>query len=278
MPRLGAVFVSLLLVLGASPAARAAGGSSLVALGDSFSSGEGAPPFDAASGACHRSRSAWPVLLARELRWGARVLACSGAVVDDIVRRQLPSMGAGAPTALRLVTVTAGGNDAGFASVLRRCALLPRCDRWFTAGGRDRVRARIERLYRPLVALYARVQAAAGAAAVAVVGYPRLFPARPGLLTCAALGLLGPTEIRYLNARTADLDRVIARAALFSGTRYVDVLEAFAGRGVSCRGPQWVNHLRLGSRLASSFHPNLQGQRRLATVVARALGPAPGGE
>ena len=36
---------------------------SLAALGDSYSSGEGNPPFDASSGACHRSPQAWPRLL-----------------------------------------------------------------------------------------------------------------------------------------------------------------------------------------------------------------------
>jgi lysophospholipase L1-like esterase len=242
----------------------------LAALGDSFSSGEGAPPFDSAAGRCHRSPLAWPVLVARSGGWDPRVLACSGAVIDDVARGQVSAL-----AQLRdasLVTLTAGGNDAGFAAVLRDCALRWRCDRRFTGGGHDRVHERIAALAPRLSALLGRVRAASGRASVVAVGYPRLFPVHPGRLTCAALGLISAPEIRYLNDRTAELDRVIARAARTAGALYVDVLGALSGHGVSCRGVQWVNHLRLGRRRSWSFHPNAAGQRRLAEVVAAALG------
>jgi hypothetical protein len=48
-----------------------AGAQSLVALGDSFSSGQGAPPYELGTAGrgntCYRSDQAWPMLLAEQL-------------------------------------------------------------------------------------------------------------------------------------------------------------------------------------------------------------------
>ena len=62
------------------------------ALGDSYSSGEGAGDYDEDSNTgkdrCHRSALAWPELVAQKLRLaqGLSFWACSGARIDNIVR------------------------------------------------------------------------------------------------------------------------------------------------------------------------------------------------
>lgn len=262
-----------------------------VAIGDSSSAGEGVPPFDAKTAVvgrdtCHRSSRAWPLLLAGRSEGDTYNLACSGATVDEVIdgndrraesdRRPSQVTRLARIAGVRLVTVTIGGNDVGFASVLRRCATHLRCDRYYAAQGHDRLRSRIDALAPRLVAAYDFIRRGAPGARMVVAGYPRLFPLHPSRFTCAALSSIGPEEERYLNARTADLDAAIRNAARKASAGYVDALDAFAGHAIGCSGAQWVNHLRL-AHPEYSFHPNAAGQRRLAEVVERWLQRTPSG-
>ena len=114
----------------------------VVALGDSYSSGEGAPPFlkDRESADCHRSEYAWPFVLARQMDWPDPMLfACSGATSTDMLggdpKRHQPNQVAElAGLNPDIVTLTIGGNDLGFKSVLVKCASLTRCVRNPAAG------------------------------------------------------------------------------------------------------------------------------------------------
>ena len=76
-------------VTGASAPAGAAPLPALVALGDSYLSGEGAPEYyegtdDAGSNQCRRAPTAWPVLAADDLFGAMAFLACSGARAGNI--------------------------------------------------------------------------------------------------------------------------------------------------------------------------------------------------
>lgn len=119
-----------------------------VALGDSFSSGEGVEPFElgtdvaddpSTSGVdeenrCHRSEYAYPRLLADDPRLGLQLtdfVACSGATTDTVLNGGAGggSWGEGAQvdalsTETDVVTITIGGNDVGFSRVLNDCTLL----------------------------------------------------------------------------------------------------------------------------------------------------------
>lgn len=226
---------------------------------------------------CHRSTHAWPVLLAWRADAEVFSLSCSGARLADVAGGAASQAARLARAAgVRLVTVTVGGNDVGFAGVLRRCATRLRCDRYYANHGRDLLRARIGTLARRLPGAYAAIRRAAPSARVVIVGYPRLFPPRPSRFTCAALSSIGPEEIRYLNARVADLDLVVGDRARAAGAGYLDVLDAFAGHAVGCTGAQWVNHFS-PTHLTYSFHPNAAGHRRLADLVERWLRRTPSG-
>lgn len=262
----------------------------LVALGDSFSSGEGVPPFDSQTDTktnrCHRSPRAWPIKLASRLALSVQSEACSGAVTEDLLTddpsRKEPERRVSQLARLRelrdvsVVTLTVGGNDIGFAEILAKCATAPRCDRHYTAGGSDRIDVRIETLRRALPGAYQSVQEAAPGDRLVVMGYPRLFPKRPPLLTCSALSTIGQKEERYLNGKTATLNAAIRGAANEAGARFIDVEDAFDGHEVSCSNikDQYLNHLKLARRdvvSSDSFHPNEAGHARLAEVAARGL-------
>jgi lysophospholipase L1-like esterase len=258
----------VLAVLAAVPALAPAAG--LVALGDSFSSGEGAPPFEAEAGNCHRSPHAWPLLVARDLGVVSASWACSGAVVSDVLEHQLPRV---APDA-GVVTLTIGGNDLGFAEVLTNCVLRD-CLRVYRRRARDVIGRRIAALRRRLPAVYRRVAHAAPRARVLVLGYPRLFPRRPARFTCAALGAITQAEARYLNAKTAAAGRAIRAAAHDAGVLYVHALDAFEGGEVRCAPRRhYVNNLtflRDGVISPHSFHPTAAGYARLAALAVDSL-------
>ena len=104
------------LVVGA-PATAA--GTGYVALGDSYSSGTGTRSYLADGTSCQRSVYAYPSLDAAALGLSLTFRACSGATVADVSATQLSAL----TSSTAYVTISVGGNDAGFADVLTTCAL-----------------------------------------------------------------------------------------------------------------------------------------------------------
>jgi lysophospholipase L1-like esterase len=259
----------------------------VVSLGDSFSAGEGAPPFragtDVRRNSCHRSFDAWPQLVAE--RHGAEhlPLACSGAETLDVLKGDAdsrePERRIAQLARLRelvgvdLVTLTIGGNDAGFATVLGRCVASPRsCADTYRPGGPNDLVARIDSLRDDLRVVYRRVRRAAPGADLMVLGYPRLFPRDPQRPTCAPSSI-GEQEIRFMNARTTQLNRIVKQEARARGATFVGVQNAFDGNELRCGDDpeRMVNPLRLfGARFPYSFHPNALGYGRLAELAAPA--------
>lgn len=110
-----------------------------VAMGDSFSSGEGNPPFEYSTDAggtnenrCHRSPLSYPRLLQDDssLDLGPTAfVACSGATTADVLYGDSAegNWGEGPQVDVlsadtEVVTITVGGNDVGFSEVLTTCA------------------------------------------------------------------------------------------------------------------------------------------------------------
>ena len=150
------------------------------------------PPASApgpnASGACPRSRRAYAYGLGRPV---TSFRACGGATHR---RRAAPASSTPFPRDTRLVTITIGGNDAGFVDVietlpLRRAGALRRR---VGAGGALRAQELAARLRR----VYEAIRERAPQATVVVAGYPRLFARRPW---CSRVGRIDDREQRRLN-------------------------------------------------------------------------------
>src|SRR5689334_5400124 len=156
----------LLTLAGIGPAQAAAG--PYTALGDSYSSGVGTRTYYSDSGSCYRGPQAYPVKVAARLGAPLTFAACSGARVPDVLN-QLGSLTA----STALVSVSVGGNDAGFADVITRCALpWP----WTCTTDINNANNYIRNtLPGALNNLYTQIRAKAPNARVVVVGYPRLF-------------------------------------------------------------------------------------------------------
>ncbi len=100
--------------------ASAQAGVHYVALGDSYSSGVGAGSYIGSSGSCDRSTNAYPALWDAANQPASYVSeACSGATTATVLSSQLSALSA----ATTLVSITVGGNDVGFSSVMETCVL-----------------------------------------------------------------------------------------------------------------------------------------------------------
>jgi lysophospholipase L1-like esterase len=250
MSRPRSILVSLAIavpavVLGLASPAHAAT-ISYAALGDSYSSGVGT---GTESGSCGRSSQAyapqWAMLHAVT---SFAFVACSGATTDDVRNNQLSGLSAGTT----LVTITIGGNDAGFASVVTTCQLGSdsTCD---AAVASARAYA-TNVLPGKLDQTYAAIRAHAPNARLVVLGYPRLFE-----LT-SSCGLLGMSlhKRTTLDQGADALDTVTAGRVSAAGATFVDVRSAFAGHGI-CASSAWINGLTLP--VTDSFHPKASGYR-----------------
>jgi lysophospholipase L1-like esterase len=257
-------------------------GRRLLALGDSYSSGEGggdyAPDTDNETDSCHRSSKAWPALLAHERNLTLLPsLACSGATTTDILsgragsaepERRVSQISriSGRPN---VITLTIGGDDLGFKSVLEHCIIF-NCIRTYHRPSGDLLDLKIDQLARRLPGLYRAIQAAAPKARLIVVDYPKLFA--NAVPNCAAEGLITPAEGDYLNGEIERADVAILDSARAAGADAVDVSDALASGVLSCSGPQYVNPTSPRLKLLSgSFHPDATGQEKIADAVAAQL-------
>ncbi|WP_326764751.1 SGNH/GDSL hydrolase family protein [Streptomyces sp. NBC_01591] len=255
MSRLAALSSSLLLgaVLALTGAATANAATSVqavdyVALGDSYSSGVGSGSYDSASGACKRSTKAYPALWAAANSPASFAFtACSGARTGDVKANQLGPLS----SSTDLVSISIGGNDAGFADVMTTCVLQSEAtclNRIATA------RSYVDStLPGNLDSVYSAIQAKAPAARVVVLGYPRFYEiggtCAVGLSDKVRTAINGAAD--YLNAATA-------KRAADHGFAYADVAGTFTGHEI-CSGSAWLHSLNW-LNIGESYHPTAAGQ------------------
>ncbi|HKG52587.1 MAG TPA: SGNH/GDSL hydrolase family protein [Actinomycetales bacterium] len=241
---LGLAAASLVLLAGTP--AHAAGGS-YVALGDSYSSGTGTRSYLRDGTSCQRSVYAYPSLVARSKGYALNLRACSGATTRDVTRLQLSALGTGTT----YVSMTVGGNDAGFSDVLTDCALpawASNCNRAI-----DRAQSVIKnQLPARLQTLYSSIRQRAPRARVVVAGYPRLFNGED----CNALTWFSPAEQTRLNSTADLLNWRIASAARAAGFRFTNPTGRYASHAV-CADTEWINGL--SHPITESYHPNRRG-------------------
>jgi lysophospholipase L1-like esterase len=253
-----AVVAALGLVLLVTPAASAAL-PAYTALGDSFSSGVGTRSYYNDGTNCQRSSYAFPVLDAQRLGAALTFAACSGAKVADVLNNQLGSLSSGT----RYVTVSVGGNDAGFSDVITQCALPWPYTCWSQINNaksfiQNTLPGRLDNLYNAM-------RARATTARIVVVGYPRLFNGQE----CNLGSRISSSEQAELNA-TADLLRTVTSArAAAHGFGYANAIPPFVGHAI-CDSVEWINGL--SSPISESYHPNRSGHASgYAPIVETAL-------
>ncbi|MFG2266294.1 SGNH/GDSL hydrolase family protein [Streptomyces sp. NPDC048720] len=252
--RLTGFVTSLLLATGLSLTGAATAQASstavtggYVALGDSYSSGVGSGSYISSSGSCDRSTKAYPYL------WNAAhspssfaFNACSGAKTGDVLANQLGSLN----SSTGLVSITIGGNDAGFADVMTTCVTSSdsTCLAKINAA-----KAYVDStLPGKLDTVYDAISAKAPSARVVVIGYPRFYK-----LGQTCLGL-SETKRSAINDAADYLDNAVQKRALDHNFVFGDVRTTFTGHEI-CSSSSWlhsVNWLDIGE----SYHPTATGQ------------------
>ncbi len=251
--------VGILAVLAAVliPTASASA-SQYVALGDSYSSGVGTRVFYEESGSCKRSPDAYGPKVASAKGYTLSFQACSGATTTEVNEKQLGTLS----SSTALVTITIGGNDAGFSNVIINCALY-----YFTCG--SAISEANEFISKKLPALleatYKKIREKATTAKVVVLGYPKLFT-KEGT-TCNVNFLTSGNE-KKMNETAEKLDAVIkARAEAIKFT-FVNPTAPFESHEV-CSSVEWLNGQ--SNPLEESYHPNVKGQEEFTTLVEGVL-------
>ncbi|HUK67284.1 MAG TPA: SGNH/GDSL hydrolase family protein [Streptosporangiaceae bacterium] len=240
-----AVFIGALT---GPPAASAGSTVRYVALGDSYSSGVGAGSYDRSSGKCERSANAYPQ------QWAARnapasfvSAACSGATTSAVLNSQISVV----TSRTTLVSITIGGNDAGFSRIMKSCVLesdsaclsaISNAENFVTAW----LPARLD------MTLHA-IHSHAPSARIVVLDYPELYDLSKSR-TCFGMSSNKRAAIDHGAAR---LDSVISAAAARNGDIFSDVRSHFSGHEI-CDSNGWLHSMTWPND--ASYHPTASGQ------------------
>lgn len=218
-----------------------------VALGDSYSSGVGAGNYLSDSGDCRRSTNAYAYL------WAAAnspssfdFVACSGATTSSVASSQLGPLS----SSTSLVSVTAGGNDVGFADVMQDCVLSGE------AACLSSVDSAVSQMNGSLPAglssLYGSIHSKAPQAHVVVLGYPRFYE-----IGGSCIAGLTEAERTAINNASDVLNGVIAKQAADAGFTFSGVADEFTGHEL-CSGDPWLHSVSIP--IENSYHPKAEGQ------------------
>ncbi len=215
-----------------------------VALGDSYSSGTGTGSYDLSS-SCQRSSLAYPALwVAQQGAASFTFAACAGATTSSLRSGQLGGLSA----ATDLVSVTIGGNDAGFADTITACRLGSETDCFNRLNSASTFIQTT--LPGRLDATYADIRGRAPNARLVVLGYPRMY--RTGFCWFE----ISDTRRTRINAVADLLATVTAQRAAAAGATFVDARGPWSGHEV-CSSSPWLNGTTWP--IGDSYHPNRSG-------------------
>jgi lysophospholipase L1-like esterase len=218
-----------------------------VALGDSYSAGNGAFSTNLNS-ACNRNTYAYPYLTAQQRpNTALTFVACSGAKTTDVVNTQVSSLSA----STNIVSITIGGNDVGFSN------LIVNCIGWSDAQCKSAVDSTNSQIANQLPGeldtAYAAIRQHAPNATVVVLGYPRAFGTNYG---CSAAAGVDANKVGWLNGVSDNLDATIGARARAAGFSYQSSIANFTGHDV-CASTPWLNGTTFS--LSDSWHPTRAG-------------------
>ncbi|RNE62263.1 SGNH/GDSL hydrolase family protein [Cryobacterium tepidiphilum] len=270
-------------------------GLTYAALGDSYASGLGLPPYtnQPATG-CFQSAANYAHTVASEWELQLSDASCSGAVAANIVRAPQETGEGTAPpqsTALSsdtdVVTVSIGGNDLGFAAIAEYCTALSAegpitgdlqlddCRSHFHPdAGTDLLQQRLTEVVEPAVhSALGGIAAAAPHAVVIVVGYPAITPDaahtpaggcfRSAVKAGSDSGRFAENafpftdaDVPYLHGVEAGLSAMLKRQAEAAGALYIDAFDASQAHSACAAASEaYVNGITLRDLGGSTATP-----------------------
>ncbi|MFB7600191.1 SGNH/GDSL hydrolase family protein [Streptomyces sp. NPDC056160] len=248
-----------------------------VALGDSYASAPLVPTQ--VDTTCLRSDQNYASLVARSSRAALTDVTCPGATTADMAAPQgsVPAQFDALDRGTDLVTLTVGGNDIGFSTVLGTCAKLSAsdpagapCRSYLTGKGTDQISDAVARTAPKVADVLRGIHRRAPHARVVVVGYPDLFP-DDGVGCTGAKVPLAAGDFSFLRDKEKELNAMLARQARRGGAEYVNTYSPTVGHDL-CRPAEqrWIETFAPETP-AAPVHPNAAGERAMAGAAERVL-------
>lgn len=300
-----------------------------LALGDSYSSGEGdigrrvdgssyyLAGTDKGNENCHLSERSYPYLLRSYYGLDSgrmRSVACSGALaymdyyadpinysgqgrrladklpseqerlkgeaLEQFIPGRMPQLEFIKKYQPKVVTLTGGGNDVGFAKILEYCASYS----WQAVivddtCGYAKPHTQLRRMlgssirdqYNITKRFVEMIKAISPDTKIYIVGYPSFIAGSTA--SCAFnSGALNGQERDMINEGVAYMNRVLRQAALATGSYYSDVEQSLHG-GRLCEGSEYVTGISdkrfnlTRESLQEIFHPNATGHGQMAKSI-----------
>lgn len=257
-----------------------------LALGDSFSSGEGElndeyyeMGTNEPENKCHLSRRSYTYLISQIFSvTDFHSVACSGAIMADYQTPQSDRAESGPSLNNTLgdwlpgpksqhefvrmagdsevITISMSGNDLGFADKLQECVTtLGTCDYAGKSIGREKTAKEVASLYARLKKLYEQMIADTDSKTkIFVIGYPQIVSPS---LQCDSNVHLNSDEAIYARKVTTYMNQVIRAAASSSGVYYVDIEGALEGSNLCSGNPRSVNGLTAGDDITIDWWQQL---------------------
>jgi hypothetical protein len=249
-----------------------------VALGDSYTSGDGiSPASPTAPVDCAQSADDYPHLTAKAEGWNLADVSCAGANSGDMTSAQYPDQPPqfnALSGSANVVSVGIGGNDNNlFVSALVDCGITDILD-FLNIG------APCKALYGNTFAndvandastiggVIAGIHSRAPHATVFVLGYPDILPQSGN---CYPTMPLTSGDVSYLNGIEKDLNAMLNSEASAHGATFVDTFTQSIGHD-ACKSSsvRWVNPI-IASGGGISVHPNPTGAARMGTALQAAV-------
>ncbi|MEU9288679.1 SGNH/GDSL hydrolase family protein [Streptomyces sp. NPDC048275] len=252
-----------------------------VALGDSYASAPLVPTQ--VDTTCLRSDHNYPSLVAQSSGSALTDVSCAGATTANMAAAQgtVPAQFDALDRGTDLVTVTIGGNDIGFSTVLGTCARVSAsdpagapCRAHFAGTATDTITGSINQTASKVAQVLRGIHHRSPHARVLVVGYPDLFP-EDGVGCTSAKVPLAAGDFSYLRDKEKELNAMLARQARRGGAEYVNTYAPTVGHDL-CQplDNRWIETFAPESP-AAPVHPNAAGESAMAGAVKRALSPHP---
>jgi lysophospholipase L1-like esterase len=242
---------------------------SYVALGDSVAAGVGLKT-DSDSSACNRTDQSYPVVLARNLNYSVKNLACSGATLSEgILGKQDVNKLLVAPQIEQLfalprpdvVTITIGANDAQWTSIIAKCYTGVCGSDADTAAINDRLATVTSNIQKMLVAINDHYKN--NPPPIVLTSYYQVFPVTS--VTCTDLKNIDQSELTWGRQQQAAIGGAVESAVKnYPFATYAPI--DFTGHEL-CSSDPWVQ----GISDKQPYHPTEAGQAAIASQLAKAL-------
>ena len=257
-----------------------------VALGDSYTSGPiipvPVPPYG-----CLKSDHNYPHLAAPSTGMPKLLdISCGGATTDEMANPQNvqpdgpnPPQFSALDDTTGVVTLTIGGNDIGFISIVTNCASATPvgtpCQDRYVVNGHDELRQRIADTAPKIAATLQGIHQHAPQANIYLLAYEAILPEGP-LVAGAPEGCypqmpFTPGDVPYLRGIEKALNAMLADQAAANGATFVDTYAASIGHD-ACEIPtvRWVEPV-IPAAPAAPVHPNELGMIGAKDALLAAL-------